>query len=177
MAGRGEPQSTFTGRREPIIWAPSGQQNILAYMELAILVGIQGSGKSTFCSRTLQHTHLRLCRDVLITDNRLMVLFHAALAVSASVVIDNTNPSVRTRARFIRAAKAAGYSVVGYYFPTQVEVAIARNAARDCERRVPEKAILGTAAKLRPPTLDEGFDVLWRVEPMDDGFDILPLGE
>jgi len=144
-------------------------------MELALLIGIQASGKSTFCARELHNTHLRLCRDVLHTDNRMLVLFHAALAVQAPIALDNTNPSLSSRARFIRAAKAAGYTVVGYYFDTPVDVALARNAARDGRWRVPDKAIVGTAAKLSMPSHAEGFDTLWRVEPSADGFSLSPL--
>lgn len=144
-------------------------------MELALLIGIQGSGKSTFCARTLHNTHLRLCRDVLGTENRMLVLFHAGLAVSANMVIDNTNPTVTSRSRYIHAAKAAGYSIVGYYFDTSIDVALARNVARDSRRRVPDQAILGTAAKLALPALAEGFDALWRVGPAGDSFTLDPM--
>ncbi len=127
-------------------------------MELIVLVGLQGAGKSTFCSERLHGTHLRLCRDVLGTENRMLVLFHAALAVSAPIVLDNTNPTARARARFLAAARAAGYRTQCYYFDVAADEAIARNAVREGKARVPDVAILGTAAKMELPSPTEGFD-------------------
>lgn len=58
-------------------------------------------------------------------------------------------------------ARAAGYeSVALYYFQTTVDDAVARNATRAEQTRVPEIAIRGTSRKLETPSRDEGWDRL-----------------
>ena len=133
------------------------------------MIGVQGAGKSTFCLRRFAHSHLRLSRDLLGTANREMVLFHAALAVGARAVIDNTNPTRSARARFVGPARACGYEVIAYHVEASATDALARNAQREPARRVPDKAVLGTLAKLSPPTYDEGFSAIYRVRLGPDG--------
>jgi hypothetical protein len=72
--------------------------------------------------------------------------------------VDNTNTTCVERAT--AAAKAAGFRVVGYYFSSRVGDALARNAKRSGEARVPDAAVLGMAGRLELPRLDEGFDAL-----------------
>ena len=63
----------------------------------------------------------------------------------------------------IAAAKAAGFRVVCYYFPTETRAAIARNRLRQGKAVVPIPGILGTYKKLEEPRMDEGFDELYTV--------------
>jgi predicted kinase len=132
-------------------------------MELAILIGIQGSGKSTFAHRHLGRTHVRISRDVVKTASRERVLQHACLSVEQAFVADNTHPEPRSRAPLIAAAKAAGYRVTAFYFVPDVALALARNAERDGKARVPDVAITATAARLVRPSLAEGFDAILEV--------------
>jgi predicted kinase len=132
--------------------------------ELILTIGIQAAGKSTWCREHLWHTHMRLNRDLLRTAHREDVLFHAGLAVGASMVIDNTNVTAKARARYIRAALAADYIVAAAYFPIAPDEALKRNASRPGKQRVPDRAILGTLAKLEPPTPDEGFTCIQTIE-------------
>ncbi|WP_244923719.1 AAA family ATPase [Enhygromyxa salina] len=127
-------------------------------MEAVVFVGVQGSGKSTFFARHYADTHVRLNRDMLRTGNREAVLMHACLAVGQAFVIDNTNPKRDTRARYVAAAKAAGFRTIVVVFSVPLELALARNAAREAAARVSEIAIRGTFAKLEAVTDDEGFD-------------------
>lgn len=148
-------------------------------MQLILTVGVQGAGKSTFCADRFLHTHVRLSRDLLGTDHRQRVLFHAALSVGARVVIDNTNPTPQVRARFVAPALACGYEVHGYFFAIERDLAIARNAERPADRRVPDVAILGTFAKLVPPGYGEGFAKIYRVHSRAPGaydIELVPTG-
>jgi hypothetical protein len=48
---------------------------------------------------------------------------------------------------------------------TPVEVCIERNEAREGRARVPLQGLLGTRARLVPPSRDEGFDRVDVVRP------------
>ena len=133
-----------------------------------VFCGLQGSGKSTFYARRFGDTHVRLNLDMLRTRHREDILLHACLAAQQPFVADNTNPTPPQRRRYAALARAAGFeSVECYWFDTPVPECVARNAARDEAKRVPDLAISGTAKKLVPPTRDEGFDRVWRVTPGD----------
>lgn len=144
-------------------------------MEAVILIGIQGSGKSTFARTRFADTHIRISRDVVRTAHRERVLQYACLSIEQSFVADNTHPEPRSRAALIAAARAAGFRVVAYYFPPDVPAALLRNAARDGRSRVPDIAIHATAARLVAPTKSEGFDALFRVRTSDQDFVIEEL--
>lgn len=135
--------------------------------EAVLLIGIQGAGKSSYYARQFASTHLRLNRDMLRTHHRLEVLFHAALAVQQSLVLDNTNPTKQARARWIASARAAGFRVTAHWLDVPLADALDRNALREGKARVPDAAILGFAAKLEPPELAEGFAAIHRVRLID----------
>ena len=132
-------------------------------MEAVILVGIQASGKSTFCEQRFADTHVRISRDLLKTRGRERQLLEAALEARQPFVADNTNVLAEERARYVGPAKAAGFRVVCYYFRTETRAAIARNRLRQGKAVVPIPGILGTYKKLQEPRMDEGFDALYAV--------------
>jgi predicted kinase len=132
-------------------------------MECVIFVGIQGSGKSGFFKSEFADTHVRINRDMLRTRNREAQFFELCLTSGQQCVIDNTNPTVEERARFIGPAKQRGFRLVGYFFDVPTREALARNAARPEKQRVPVPGIFATAKRMKPPTLSEGFDALFRV--------------
>jgi hypothetical protein len=107
--------------------------------ELVIFCGIQATGKSTFFQRRLFHSHVRIGLDLVRTRHREATLFDACLRCGQSVVIDNTSPTPAERARYIAPARAAGFVVVGYYFQSRVAPALARNAGRPEDLRVPDR--------------------------------------
>ena len=138
-------------------------------MEVDVFSGIQGSGKSSFYAQRFLHTHVRISLDLLKTRQREDILLHACLAAQTPFVVDAINPTAEKRARYVRLAKAAGFRAVLFYFEVSVKAAIARNAQRPAERRVPQLAILGTQAKLQPPSAEEGFDASYRLQLSDSG--------
>jgi predicted kinase len=129
-------------------------------MEVVMLIGIQGSGKSTFARRFID-SHVRLNLDMLRTRHREGLLFAACLQAKAPVLIDNTNVTREQRRRFLEPALAAGFSVRGFYFVPLLEECIGRNARRS--KPVPEGALHGTLRRLEPPTRAEGFAELHAV--------------
>src|SRR5918992_720778 len=127
-------------------------------MEAAILCGIQGSGKSTFCRERLFHTHVRINLDMLNSRHRETILLTACLNATQPFVVDNTNATTEERARYIAPSRAAGFRVVGYYFESNVREALLRNELRGPGQRVPDRGLYGTYGRLQPPSKREGFD-------------------
>lgn len=132
-------------------------------MEAVILIGIQGTGKSTFCRERLFHTHVRISLDMLQSRHREVMLLTACLNAKQPFVIDNPNPTREERARYIAPSRAAGFKMVGYFFETDIREALSRNELRGRGHRVPERGVRGTFIRLQPPLLTEGFDALYRV--------------
>ena len=132
-------------------------------MEAVVFVGIQASGKSSFYRERFFDTHLRINLDMLKTRRREQLLLHACIEAKQPFVVDNTNPSIEERAKYIELARSGGFRIVGYYFRSQPQEALARNNQRMGKARVPDKGILGAYKRLRVPTTEEGFDELYLV--------------
>lgn len=138
---------------------------------LVILMGIQGSGKSTFYHRFLAEDHVRVNLDRLKTRRREWALMEECLKSGKSLAIDNTNPTRADRERYILPAKAAGYKVIGYFMESKLRECIKRNDQREGKERIPAKAIAATSNKLQMPSFAEGFDELYFVK--NDGKEMI----
>lgn len=138
-------------------------------MEAVIFTGIQASGKSTLYRRLFFRTHVRISLDLLRTRHRESVLLHTCIDLKQPFVVDNTNPTREERARYIEPARAAGFTIIGYYFRSKVEDSLRRNALREGVECIPAKGIRGTAGRLQLPSRNEGFDVLRYVVIGNDG--------
>lgn len=132
-------------------------------MEAIIFTGIQATGKSTFYKQNFFRSHMHINLDMLKTRTREEAFIDTCIKVKQSFVIDNTNPSIENRKKYIDIAKAAGFSIIGYYFNSDFKDAIARNENRRGKEYVPPKGIGNTYNKLEIPSYDEGFDKLYRV--------------
>lgn len=132
-------------------------------MEAVIFVGIQATGKSSFYKARFFNTHVRINLDMLKTRHREKTLLRCCLAMQQRFVVDNTNPTVEERAKYIAMAKSARFRVSGYYFRSSVVEAIERNNHRASNERVPPKGIAGTHKRLQIPTFEEGFEALYHV--------------
>lgn len=142
-------------------------------MECILFIGLQGSGKSSFYKERFFNSHVRISMDLMRNRRREQRFLDACLEAGQRFVVDNTNPTKAERLRYIAAAKAARFSVVGYYFPAQAADCLARNALRTGKERVPDVGILATAKKLERPEMAEGFDRLFVVRMREGGgFDI-----
>lgn len=131
---------------------------------LAIMIGIQGSGKSTFYHNFLSKDFVRINLDTLKTRHREKLLIEECIADGKSFAIDNTNPTKEDRQRYIPLAKAAGYKIIGYFMESKLKKCIERNDMRQGKEKIPTLAIVSTSNKLQMPSYDEGFDELYFVK-------------
>lgn len=136
-------------------------------MELIILMGLQGAGKSTFYHTRLAATHIHVSKDNFRNasnrDKRQRQLIEEALGEGRSVAVDNTSPSPIVREPLIALGRSFGATIIGYYFESNMSECLERNSRRIGVARVPDIALQITFPQLKKPTYSEGFDHLYYV--------------
>jgi predicted kinase len=139
--------------------------------ELILFVGIQAAGKSTYYAAHFAATHVHVSKDLMKNvrnrDERQQQLIESALAAGRSVVVDNTNPTPLVRAPLIELGRRHGARVIAVFFESVVKDTVARNRLREGKARVPDVAIYVAARRLVKPTLDEGFDEVRAIAPLE----------
>ena len=132
--------------------------------ELAVLIGLQAAGKTTFYREHLAATHEHVSKDNWPNagrrERRQLAVVDALLAAGRDVAVDNTNPSARLRAALLEVARRHGAHTVAYWFPPDKAGSMARNSARPDETRVPDVGLFATLGRLTEPSPEEDFDVV-----------------
>jgi predicted kinase len=135
---------------------------------IVVLVGLPGSGKSTYLERQgITPLSSDLVRQLLADDATdqtiharvfqcLRYLLRQRLAIGRPVTyVDATHLTPAERRPYVKIAQRYGCSVEALYFDVPLDVCLARNRGRS--RVVPEEAVRAMAAKLVPPKVQEGF--------------------
>ncbi|MFK4300642.1 MULTISPECIES: AAA family ATPase [unclassified Paenibacillus] len=144
-------------------------------MECVIFIGIQASGKSTFYKEYFFKTHMRINLDMLKTRNRENIYLQASIETMQRFVVDNTNPTVEERKKYIAVSKNKGFKIIGYYFEPDFVGSIKRNEKRTGKELIPEIGIKSVMSKLEVPSYEEGFDELYSVTSYEGTFRVEKL--
>jgi predicted kinase len=135
---------------------------------VVLAIGLPGSGKSSWFKRNnIVPLSSDLVRSLLFDDVReqrfqdlvfsnLRSMLKARLIAKRPMnYVDATNLTPQERQHWIKLSKDYQYEVHAVFFDVPLEVCIERHARRD--RVVPEDVMRRMAAKLKPPTFEEGF--------------------
>jgi predicted kinase len=135
---------------------------------VVLAIGLPGSGKSTWFKRhNLTPLSSDMVRSLLFDDVREqrfqdLVFSNLRSMLKARLIarrpmnyVDATNLTPQERQHWIKLAKDYNYEVHAVFFDVPLEVCIERHQRRD--RVVPEDVMRRMAAKLKPPSFQEGF--------------------
>ena len=135
---------------------------------VVLAIGLPGSGKTSWFKRhNLTPLSSDMVRSLLFDDVReqrfqdlvfsnLRSMLKARLIAKRPMnYVDATNLTPQERQHWIKLAKDYAYEVHAVFFDVPLEVCIDRHQRRD--RVVPEDVMRRMAAKLKPPSFEEGF--------------------
>ncbi|KAG5674964.1 hypothetical protein PVAND_004908 [Polypedilum vanderplanki] len=147
---------------------PVGAKLKLNEVELIIMVGYPASGKSYFCNNYLKKEGYEVVnRDTLNSMQKCITNVEEALKNKKSCVVDNTNPDVASRKKFIDIAKKIGVKVRCFIMTTTYHHARHNNIFRELietnHSKINDLVFNTYKSKYVEPTLKEGFDEIVKV--------------
>lgn len=140
--------------------------------EIIILVGVPGSGKSTYCKTKLYGTHVRINQDSLGSKDICVKAAKACLESGTNVVIDRCNINIAQRASWVKLAKQYNYDVKAVYLNTDTQLCEDRVVARQHHETIHEKMpedkkrqiVRDFYKSLELPLHSEGFSEIMNIQ-------------
>ncbi|XP_053908388.1 bifunctional polynucleotide phosphatase/kinase [Cuculus canorus] len=148
-------------------WDPS-ESLLGAGPEVVVAVGFPGAGKSTFLqTHFVPAGYAYVNRDTLGSWQRCVSACEAALAAGRPVVVDNTNPDVESRKRFVACAAAAAVPCRCLLFTADLELARHNCRFREMTESdhipITDVVLHGYRSRFVAPSLAEGFSSILRI--------------
>ena len=140
--------------------------------EVIMMVGVQGSGKSTVACEWLAKAHpsyVVLSNDKLGGRDKTLTALRANLKSGNSCVIDNTHVDVEARRKFLDIAKEFKIPVRAFVMTTSFDHSKHNNIFREIIDTSKEHSKIGEALmhqyknKYQQPTKDEGFTEVLKI--------------
>uniref|UniRef100_W5UJI3 Bifunctional polynucleotide phosphatase/kinase n=1 Tax=Ictalurus punctatus TaxID=7998 RepID=W5UJI3_ICTPU len=138
--------------------------------EIIVAVGFPGSGKSTFFqTHIIPKGYVYVNRDTLGSWQHCVSACERALKEGRSVAVDNTNPDLESRKRYVDVSKSAGVPCRCFNFTTSLEQAKHNNRFREMVPSATKHAPVNDMVfhsykkKFAAPTLSEGFSEILQI--------------
>ncbi len=126
------------------------------HREIILMVGMQGSGKSTFVKNKFSSKYTVISGDVYKTAERML---KEADKHSTSIIFDATHGTKEKRKRFVDYAKEKGLPLRCIWMSTNIDTCIEQNKQREAETgtHVPKIALYKYRKDFQEPEESEGF--------------------
>ncbi|OQO05235.1 hypothetical protein B0A48_09002 [Cryoendolithus antarcticus] len=143
-------------------------------LDIVLFCGSPGAGKSTFYWTHLKSLgYERVNQDILKSRDACVKVARQHLEDRRSVVIDNTNADVETRATWVRLAQKLNVPIRVVHFTAPPKLCEHNDTIRALNSRetnpeartmLPKMAFTGFTARYREPSLQEGYQDITKVD-------------
>ncbi|XP_030053814.1 bifunctional polynucleotide phosphatase/kinase [Microcaecilia unicolor] len=150
-----------------LLYEPPTAQLTSLSQEVVVAVGYPAAGKSAFMKAQLvSKDYAYVNRDTLGSWQKCVAACEKSLHSGKSVAVDNTNPDLESRSRYIDCARKAGVPVRCFLFTAPIELIKHNNRFREITSdhlHVNNMVIHSYKNKFVPPSLNEGFSEILRI--------------
>ncbi|XP_035894043.1 uncharacterized protein F21D5.5 [Anopheles stephensi] len=163
-----DPKEVCGGPASSPILQPAGAALTSVGQEVIVMVGYPGAGKSHFVRQHLvTHGYEVVNRDTLGSWQKCVTHMEVSLRQGKRVVVDNLNPDVESRKRYLLVANRANIPVRCFLMDVSYKHARHNNEFREMTDRthstISEMVFNSYKSKFQPPTVAEGFTEIVKV--------------